>query len=288
MANTIFFSHFIKEFVKYSKAWNQIEAALADENVSATFVEASKDIWVRDFMPFQCHDGKYLIYNYNPDYLHGKYRRYITNSREAFASIGGNPSADNCRTTDLVIDGGNMIKCVDRNGVNCVIMTTKVLHENPGLSYHEILNRLEEALGAEVILIPWDTAEPYGHADGMVRSLGPGKLLINCYQDYKDGNNTVQLEHIGHSIKKALEKRFDIASLSFGSKHRKNSWCHLNYLEVGNAVLVPCGSIASDRPALKQIGELTGRRAVPISMAKIIAEGGALHCISWASTSPIG
>lgn len=280
MDTTIFFAPYLKEFVKYSKAWNQIEAALADENVSATFVEVSKDIWVRDFMPFQCHDGKYLIYNYNPDYLQGKYRRYITNCRDAFESIGGDVSADNCRTTDLVIDGGNMIKCVDRNGVNCVIMTTKVLHENPGLPYHEILNRLEEALGAEVILIPWDTAEPYGHADGMVRSLGPGRLLLNCYDDFNPA--------LGRAIKKALGERFDIASLSFGSKHRKNSWCHLNYLEVGNAVLVPCGSIASDRPALKQIGELTGRRAVPISMAKIIAEGGALHCISWASTAPIG
>ena len=66
-------------------------------------------------------------------------------------------------------------------------MTTKALYENPGLSHHEILLELDDIFNAEVILIPWDTEEKFGHADGMVRSLGKGRLLMNSCTDRKYG-----------------------------------------------------------------------------------------------------
>ena len=55
----------------YRSVWNQIEQILRQENELYEFVPNAKDIWVRDFMPFQRHDGEFLIYRYSPDYLRG-------------------------------------------------------------------------------------------------------------------------------------------------------------------------------------------------------------------------
>ncbi|MBD5263122.1 MAG: hypothetical protein HDS39_03495 [Bacteroides sp.] len=259
----------------------QIESALTAENEIYDFVPNAADIWIRDFMPFQRHDGEFVVYRYNPDYLQGKNSRYTTNCRDAFLAIGGSDALSSaiCNHTNLIIDGGNMIRCTDKNGVDCVIMTTKVLYENPGLSHHEILLELDDIFNAEVILIPWDTEEETGHADGMIRSLGSGKLLMNCYADI-DPN-------LGNAIKKALGNRFEIQELKYGDMCREKSWCHLNYLELRNAVLVPTASIASDKVALKRLENIIGKKCIPISMAKIISEGGAMHCISWSMNTRI-
>lgn len=276
-----YFSPWLKSLKKYHSVWVQIETALTAENEIYDFVPNAADIWVRDFMPFQRHDGEFVVYRYNPDYLQGKNSRYITNCRDAFLAIGGSNalSSSICNHTNLIIDGGNMIRCTDRNGVDCVIMTTKVLCENPGLSHHEILLELDEIFNAEVILIPWDTEEETGHADGMVRSLGAGKLLMNCYAD---------MDHnLGIAIKKALGNRFDIQELKYGDMCRENSWCHLNFLELQTAILVPTASIASDKVALEQLENIIGKKCIPISMAKIISEGGAMHCISWSLNTRI-
>ena len=270
-----YFSPWLKSLKKYQPIWAQIEYALTAENEIFDFVPNAADIWVRDFMPFQRYDGEFVVYRYNPDYLQGKNSRYITNCRDAFLAIGGSDALSSaiCNHTNLIIDGGNMIRCTDKNGVDCVIMTTKVLYENPGLSHHEILLELDDMLNAEVILIPWDTEEKTGHADGMVRSLGKGRLLMNCYADM-DPN-------LGMAIRKAIGHRFEIQELKYDDMYRENSWCHLNYLELPNAVLVPTASIASDKVALKLLENIIGKKCLPISMAKIISEGGAMHCISW-------
>ena len=276
-----FFSPWLKSLKKYQKVWWQIESALKSENELYDFVPNAADIWVRDFMPFQRRDEEFVIYRYNPDYLQGKNSRYITNCRDAFLECGGSEvlSSIICHHTNLIIDGGNIIKCKDKNGIDCVIMTTKVLYENPTLSHHEILLQLDEIFNAEVILVPWDTNERYGHADGMVRSIGSGRLLLNCYSDMGKQFGTV--------LKKALAERFELHELQYGKKYRDNSWCHINYLELRNSVLVPVANIASDRIALQQIESITGKRCIPISMSSVIAEGGAMHCISWTMNTQI-
>ena len=276
-----YFSPWLKSLKKYQPVWAQIESALIAENEIYDFVPNAADIWVRDFMPFQRHDGEFVVYRYNPDYLQGKDSRYITNCRDAFLAIGGGDALSSaiCNHTNLIIDGGNMIRCTDKDGADCVIMTTKVLYENPGHSHHEILFELDNIFNAEVILIPWDIAENTGHADGMVRNLGKGRLLMNCYEDM-DPN-------LGLAIKKALGHRFEILELTYGDKFRENSWCHLNYLELRNALLVPTASIASDKVALKQLENIIGKKCIPISMSKIISEGGAMHCISWSMNTRI-
>lgn len=272
MKTIYYFSLCLKEQAKYSKSWSEIETALQTQNAAYDFISGARDIWARDFMPFQRHDGAFVVYKYNPDYLQGRLSKYATNCWTAFREVSNSSTIH--YETDLVIDGGNIIKCRDRKGAPCVIMTTKVLYENPHLSHCAILSELEKVFDAEVILIPWDMAEEYGHADGMVRSIDDGKLLMNCYDDMDDA--------LGVALRKALLNRFELCELHYGSQFQENSWCHLNYLELSDAVLVPVANLASDNLALEQIGRALGKKCIPISMAPIVADGGAMHCISWA------
>lgn len=281
MRRITYFSSYFKSLAKYKPVWEQIQNVMERENEVYEFISNINDIWVRDFMPFQRADGEFLIYRYNPDYLQRKDSRYVPNCRDAFIEIGGRPvlSTNICHHTNLVIDGGNMIKCKDKNGTDCVIMTIKVLYENPNLTHHEILLELEDNLNAEIILIPWDCNEPYGHVDGMVRSIGEGELLLNCYSKMD--------RNLGKAVRKSLGNRFEIYELSYGDRFRDNSWCHLNYLELERVVLVPMASIASDSLALKQIEKYIGKKTIPIRMSPIIKEGGAMHCISWSIDAEI-
>lgn len=278
MTTTYYFSAWLNHLKTYQPVWTQIESALKSENESYALLSNTKDIWVRDFMPFQRHDGKPVIYRYAPDYLRGKDVKYITNCRGTLLDSGicDEHHLSECLHTDLIIDGGNMIRCTDKNGKDCVIMTTKVLYENPAATHHNIIEQLERILNAEVILIPWDIEEKYGHSDGMVRSLEPGKLLMNCYADIDP--------RFGAILKNALGNRFEIQELKFGKDCREKSWCHLNYLELTNAILVPTANIASDKVALSELEIITGKRSIPISMSSIISDGGAMHCISWNQT----
>ncbi|MBD5255811.1 MAG: agmatine deiminase family protein [Barnesiella sp.] len=275
MTEKTFFSPWLKDLKKYSNAWVQIDTILSENNIDFGFIPVANDIWARDFMPIQRHDGKFIIYCYQPNYLQNSQNKYITDCRGAFLSVISDDTIEpqNVIETNLVIDGGNVIKCIDKNGKQCVIMTTKVLYENPQLSQLETMSALSTIFDAEIILIPWDCEEPFGHSDGMVRALAPGKLLLNNYAEFAP-----KLDNV---LKMALEPRFEIVQLQYGDKKRDKSWCHINYLELSDIILVPTASLASDKLALRQIESLTGKKCFPVSMASIVAEGGAMHCISW-------
>ncbi len=44
-----------------------------------------------------------------------------------------------------------------------------------------LVDELENLFFAELVIIPWDRYEMYGHADGMVRWIDGDRVLINNY-----------------------------------------------------------------------------------------------------------
>lgn len=285
MRRIFYFADCLSNKSDFKECWTLIKRKFEEKNILFGLVNGTKDIWARDFMPFQRHDGEFVIYKYEPDYLKNELE-YQTNCLEAFLNIFGRGILDSpfCHHTNLIIDGGNMIKCIDKSGNKCIIMTTKVLYENPGLSHRDIINELEFATEAEIILIPWDTEERYGHSDGMVRNIREGELLLNCYEDFEimQGNKPGKAENsFSRTLKKSLYHKFNIKELRYGAKCHKYSWCHINYIDIGNEILVPVCGIPTDELALLQISIATGKKTTPIPMKEIIKEGGALHCISW-------
>lgn len=80
-----------------------------------------------------------------------------------------------------------------------------------------------------------------------------------------------------------LEKFFEVIPLTYKVKRKhKRSWAYINFLKIGNLVLVPQLDLPEDEQALQQIAEvLPGDKVDCIPALEAVRKGGALNCISW-------
>lgn len=259
--NKVYFSEHLTAY----KCWGNIEAALKKHGVAYELMPDTKDIWARDFMPIQKGQHSFLAYEYNPDYLKDE-QDYITRNVRGCYDF----SRKNLTIADVIIDGGNVIKCGNK-----IIMTDKLFIENKDKERKALHEYLEEIFACDIVVIPWDTAEDYGHSDGMVRYVEPGHVVINHYADFDESLRTMIIE--------ALEPHFNkISELHYGKNARVKSWAHINFLRVGNIIFVPQMGIASDAMAIEQLQEIYGScEIVPVEVDGIVKKGGALNCVSW-------
>lgn len=167
--------------------------------VYCSLLKDTKDIWARDYMPIQLDSDRFAGYEYAPNYLYHdkRYISTITNQVRVCQELEIVPEP-----SGLIIDGGNVIKTSKG-----AIMTEKVFVENPQYSRTDLIDRLEKMLETEVIFIPWDRAEIYGHADGVVREIAPGKLLMTNYHRFS--------RRLADLFLKVLSHRFDIEILDY-------------------------------------------------------------------------
>ena len=264
--NKVYFSPYIRNY----KCWENIRRALEAHQVKYGFLCNTKDTCARDYMPLQVRQQAFIDYIYYPDYLKDEYLYRTENKLVCYDFIGSN--FDKVR---LVIDGGNLIKCDSK-----IIMTEKVFTENKNIPHDLLLDKLREAFGCEVVIIPWDPDDKYGHADGMVRYVEPGHVVINNYKDYNP--------HLREEMLKILGQHFDtVSELTYGKNDRVASWAHLNFLRVGHVIFVPQLNIASDRLAMEQIASIYPQcETVPVEVKGIVRKGGALNCVSWNIQEP--
>lgn len=285
--NFVYFSDWIKSRWKY---WPNIEKALIDQKIPYGFLPRydenkkplSRDIWVRDYMPLQLEEGHLLGYEYNPDYLNANEhdKEYISRYEDILSyqniSVGSK--------TNLVIDGGNMVKCG-----KYLVMTDKVFSENPKVSHSKIIDEIEEKTGATLVIIPPDPDEtfstrnnrgekvnlPLQHADGLVKWLGDDTVLVNkCGKVY-----TKQLVR----FLECQGLKCEVLDYSTNNEYVSvNSWCYLNFLQVGKSILVPCYGGKEENVALKLLDDYyKDCTIVPVNIKGILNDGGGLNCISW-------
>ncbi len=219
-------------------------------------------------MPIQYNLNNLLLYQYSPDYLiNPKYTPYITNpSGLNYKGLG------TLTTTDLVIDGGNVVRCDDS-----VIMTEKIFYENPKYPKNRLYDTLCELFGCEVIVLPWDRMEKYGHSDGIVRFIDHGKVLMTNYQDY-DYN-------IAEEIQRILNRHYSVEVLEYQTEDPyKNNWAYINFLQTSEVILLPSFGVEEDYQALEQIENYYPYykgKVIPVKINTIVNQGGGLNCISW-------
>ena len=261
---------YLAEGIKgYPKVAENLLYALYKEGIETEYLPHSKSkmhVWVRDYMPIQLEEGRFLKYVYRPDYLKND-KDYIPNYAGMIRKLGLN-----CKPTSLVIDGGNVVKWDD-----AVIMTDKVLKENPGYDEYGLRFRLEELFETDVVFIPWDRYEMFGHADGMVRFIDRRTVLLNNYVDFDpDLRKRLQeaLKWHGFSVE---ELHYDKPRCS------RYSWAYLNFLQVAGRIFVPGLGIEEDGMALEQIQALYPDHKVILvpECLELVRDGGALNCVSW-------
>ncbi len=260
----IYFSSLLKS-PEYRSATDGISAALKKENIPFSYLENTKDIWLRDFMPVRTKSGKYISFRYEPEYLKG-YEHQRTNYRDIEDTVPVMVTF-----SDINLDGGNVVFSPSKEKV---IISDRVFIENPNRQENELKAELEKLLEAKVIIIPSLPSDMTGHADGMVRFVNETTVI---------GNRT-ESEH-GHEykIKRALKKH-GIGVVDFPyyeSKGDSAVGCYLNFLETEQALFLPVFGIDTDNEAVKAAKEIFHKEIIPVNINEIAKEGGVLNCISW-------
>ena len=111
-------------------------------------------------------------------------------------------------------------------------------------------------------------------------------IVVGC----NDTRNSLVAESAIQEIEKT--GRYEIKVFDLGDAKTKDSWVYLNYVQIGNKILLPVVgdklNVQNDDKAIEFLNE-TYRQAfperevkiIPIEVKKLMAKGGALHCISW-------
>lgn len=264
---TVYFSDLLPS--RCPHLYQSITDTLTENHVSFGLLHNTKDIWCRDYMPIHFGTDQYVFYKYNPDYLQTPYYRHMITDVMHIEHIEYLESA-NTRKLDLVIDGGNIVKCG-----NSIVMTEKVFAENRDKSRNEIIKLLEETFQCKVIFLPWDNKEIFGHSDGLIHYLESNRILMTNYADFD--------KTMDSKFRKILEQHFEVITLNYNVKRKhQRSWAYINYLQLGKLILVPQLDIEEDSQAQLQIAKvLPNHKVIGIPALEAVRKGGALNCISW-------
>lgn len=260
------------------KVYKGLTDLLDKYSVPYSLLQGTNDIWCRDYMPLQSRITNELIgYNYSPDYLHAnpEYEATITDGVDVAKNIGG----FHVYKSDVVIDGGNVVFCDDK-----VVMTAKVFEENPGWSVSALSKWLENMLMAEIVFLPWDTTEKFGHADGICRYAGNGNLIMTNYRQFDADMANRYIKCLNPHFKNVIE-------LHYNSRHlNPSSWSYINFLQTDKLIIVPSLNSEEDEQALNQLEKLIPDYKGRIEMfdaREIVKMGGAFNCCSWTVKSEI-
>ena len=223
----------------HTKIADALRSILNKYDIKCEILE-TKDIWMRDFMPFLLDDGRLISYDYDPDYLKDdRYSHLRTKVQPLKEHI------------NLVLDGGNFVRLGGK-----AIMTDKIFKENPSKTKAEIIETIKQKCALnELIIIPRQPYDMLGHSDGMVRWINENSVLVNDFSNESKSFN----DRLIRSLKKyGLNIKF------------------MNSLLIVPVYGTDDDYVAIEQ--IKKI--YGGCKVETINLSEIIELGGALHCIT--------
>lgn len=253
---------------KFPQVHQQLMSIFKKYNIQMHFLEHTKDVWCRDYMPVQASDGSYVQFQYRPDYLLG-YEHLQSDPNQINKKHEIEPYYSN-----IIMDGGNLVKCGNK-----AIVTDKIFLENPEYLKADLVDEIKTLLQLdELIVIPRQPYEMTGHNDGMVRFIDDNTILLNDFsRESKSFNNKLE--------KTLRQYGLEIECLRYPASFYtlQRDWgAYINFLQVDDLIIVPTFSIAEDVEVMSRFKEIFPRhKLVSIAVPELIAKGGALNCISW-------
>jgi len=260
----------------YPDTCKRLTDILDRHSVQYKFLEGTKDIWCRDYMPVQNTDNQLVQFKYTPSYLKGnpKYEASRSDVRHVDEVNGLKPIF-----SDINLDGGNVVM----HG-NKAIITDRVFDENPNMNRDDIRKQLADLLKAQIIIIP-ALAKSYdftGHADGMIRFVDENTVIGN------------ELSEDSQTFQDKMKRAMRLANLTyvefpyFNYKIKGNTdhaiGVYLNYLEVGNLIVMPVFGVSGNRDneALAKLKEIFPNKTIEtIDYNDVALTGGILNCTTW-------
>lgn len=263
--NIVHLSHWL--YREFPDIFSGLLHILQKQHVAFEVIPNTNDLWCRDYMPVQIDNERFVCYTYCPDYLRKNKtrRKYITDAHEMCELLGLD-----AKHTDIIIDGGNVVKAGNR-----IIMTEKVFVENPQYTPKALQEELEKLFECELLFLPWDRTEKYGHSDGIVKEISNDTVLMTNYADFDS--------KLAAEMVKRLSHVFHVETLHYDNlKKDDRSWAYINFLSVGELIVLPQLGIDHDEQAYKQVCDYYPHHTVrELNVVESVANGGGLNCITW-------
>lgn len=267
--DTVHFSSLLPD--RHPALWSRLVAILDAAGIPHGLIEGTRDIWVRDFMPVQVAADEFVLFDYQPDYLRG--HGHLVAPDEARSKV---PPGGRLRRCEINLDGGNVVA---RGGL--AILTDEVYKENPGRERSVLRAELAEVLRTGVVVVPKEPYDVIGHADGVVRFVGDGAVVVNDYREVDNGygerleaalcRHGLHVERLPHF---RVEEQHDGIPSAVGN--------YVNFLRVGRLVVVPAYGVPKDDLACRTLERLLpGASGVPLRCEGLAREGGVLNCVAW-------
>ena len=274
MTNFVYISDKLKEF--YPGTYSRLTKLFDEMEIEWGEVKGTKDIWIRDYMPIQLSDDKFLVYKYDPDYLKGSGEKHLIDSLSIYKNI---LPEETVKRVNIKLDGGNVVTCYSYR-----VIMDKVFQENSRFDDPELCDYITKSFDSRILYLPWECNNPndpypdiYGHADGLIHWTGDNRVLMSNYRklDHEEAAEIRwRLEEYGFEVTEIL---FDVPN-----PNKDYNWAYINYLEVGNKIIVPTFGIPEDEQALKYIKAANPDSIVRgFRMRDIAKNGRALHSITW-------
>jgi agmatine deiminase len=258
---------------RFPEVFQGLQRILHDHGIPLRIIPGTREVWCRDYMPIQVAEDRFVQFRFAPDYLTGKYRHL-----RADGEIGPTLAwVKNCVNSNIVLDGGNLVKWTDK-----VIMTEKVITENPEWDRRKLLAALERLLEIDrVILIPSEPGDVTGHADGVVRFVDATHVVVNNYRGVDPEYRRV----VHRRLKVAKLESTEIAFwFSRSSARRMPSAIgnYVNYLQLRKVLILPSYRASKDPEATNVLKCSFPELVIyNLEISRLAEEGGGLHCVSW-------
>lgn len=261
---------------KYPSTCKRLTDLLDKYKIAYKFLEGTKDIWCRDYMPVQNAEGELIQFKYDPSYLKGvpEYEESRSDVRYVDEVNGFKPIF-----SDINLDGGNVVMYGKK-----AIITDRVFDENKNMNRDDIRQQLAELLKTEIIIIP-ALAKSYdftGHTDGMIRFVDENTVIGN------------ELSADSQTFQKNMERAMRLANLTYiefpyfnyeiKGNHDHAIGVYLNYLEIGNLIVMPVFGVPGNRDAeaLAKLKEVFPNKTIEtIDYNDVALTGGILNCTTW-------
>ncbi len=261
-------------FSKFPEFVGQLQARLKALDVNYDVLPNTKDIWCRDYMPIQIAKDRFVQFRYAPRYLDSE--DWLSGNTRVEAVL--REPKITISKSDIILDGGNVVKAEDK-----VIITDRVFDENKAITKSELIRTLHELLEVEdVVIIPHQPFDLFGHADGMIRFIDSDTVLVNDFKNEK--------EYFRRNLKSKLKKHgLDVVPFIYEPSSEINKdgvpsakGTYINYLHVGNKIILPTFNKKEDNMAWIQLNEIYPSHEIEtLNCESIASEGGVLNCIGW-------
>ena len=272
--NVLYLSALLKE--NHEKFYNELLIILRKHNIEPILLENTKDIWCRDYMPIQINEKEFVQFTFQPSYY--KHDLHLQTNPEEIYNINKIYPTD---VSYIKLDGGNVIRMDNK-----VIITDWVFNENDCNTIFE-KNKLKRHLKNilevnEVIIIEHQKGDISGHADGMVRFINDNKVIINeAVYGTKSLYKKLKRTLLEHELE-VIDFPYELCNEKNNVKDYTAKGYYINYLHIGNLIVLPSFGFPKDELAKEEISSLFPENKIEsIDCNEIAFKGGVLNCISW-------